>query len=342
MNVNIESISWLGVGVPFRRPFTTSAGTVGTRFSLLIWVRTDSGVTGVGEAPVPFGEGEEGLLKLADAVDPATSNPSLTFALETADLDALGKLKKQPVATLLGGKLQPVSTNAVIGSASPQDAAHRARQAVADGFSTLKLKVGARPIDEEEQALRAVRSAVGPDIKLRLDANQAWTTDEVLSNVRRLAPFQPEYIEEPATGDVLSGSPVPIAADESVSTREDALRIIESRAADVLILKAARLGGLRPTKEIGNLAAAAGIRAVLTSNLETGVGLAASLHLAAALLPSEVHGLATGALLEHDLLTTPLLPKEGQLSLPPLPGLGVTLDTNALDRYKLDIRGVTG
>ena len=308
----------------------------------MIWVRTDSDVTGIGEAPVPFGEGEEGLLKLADALDPATSNPSLRFALETAELDAIGKSKDLPVASLLGGELQPVSTNAVLGPASPRDTARLARQAVADGFTTLKLKVGGRPVQQDEEALRAVRAAVGPDIKLRLDANQAWNPGEAVLNIRRLAPFQPEYIEEPATSSDLSPSSIPIAADESLSTREDALRIIRSRSAGVLVLKAARLGGLQPAKEIVGLAVESGLRVVLTSNLETGVGLAASLHLAAALLPTEVHGLATGALLEHDLLTVPLLPNEGRLSLPPLPGLGITLDTDALDRYKLNIRGATG
>ncbi|MFQ5872393.1 MAG: mandelate racemase/muconate lactonizing enzyme family protein [Dehalococcoidia bacterium] len=368
--MKIKSIEWQGVRVPFREPFITSAGTFRARHSLLIWLHTDTGVIGVGEAPSSLGQGEAGLTRLADTLQGLSAsllglavekvpgrarkqladrpeNSALRFALETASYDALGRLKEIPVSGLLGGQPRPVPVNAIIGATSPQQTSKIARQAAAEGFTTLKLKVGGRPIHDDEAMLEAVRAAVGKEVKLRLDANQAWDVEESIANIRRLAAFDSEYIEEPLKAGALSGlaevrrsSSIPIAADESLASRDDALRIIEADAADVLVLKTARVGGLEEVRAITELAEGRKLRSVVTSSLETGVGLAASLHLAAATLEaSEVCGLATGALLEHDLLTTPLLPRRGLLHTPSLPGLGITIDEDARNRYRVAIEG---
>ncbi len=356
--------------MPFREPFITSAGAVKGRHSLLLWLHVDAGVTGIGEAPAALGTGDAGLKRLAAALQKLSpsllgtpvedvsrramerleSNPegsALRFALETAAYDALGQVNGLPVARLLGGQPRRVPVNAVIGAISPDRASALAARAVAEGFATLKLKVGGGTIDEDEATLDAVRAAIGSEVKLRLDANRAWDLEEALTCLRRLARFGPEYIEEPVrAGDISDlaqlrrSSPIPIAADESVSDGDAARRIIEAGAADVLVLKAARVGGLEEVRVVVEMSINRGLRVVITSYLETGVGLAASLHLAAATLPeAETCGLATGALLEHDLLTTPLLPEKGFLQTPSRPGLGISIDENAMERYSSGVKG---
>ncbi|MCH7997697.1 MAG: mandelate racemase/muconate lactonizing enzyme family protein [Chloroflexi bacterium] len=365
----VNEIRWVGIKVPFRKPLETSAGALALRYSLLIWVDTDEGVTGVGEAPAPLVGGESGLRRLdslLQAIAPSVlgrsleqvsrslptagadgpSAQALSFALETAAYDALGRAQGQPVAALLGGRPEAIAVNALIGASSPEETSALAAEAVARGFGTIKLKVGGRPIGEDVAVLEVVRAAVGGDVKIRLDANRAWPLGEAIDAVRRLAGFGPEYIEEPVVpadpaslAEVRRSSTTAIAADESVESLEAARRLVAAGAADVLVIKAARVGGLREATAIAGLARSNGLRVVVTSSLETGIGLASSLHLAAALIPDEVSGLATGHLLEHDLLTEPLLQENGFLHTPQLPGLGISVDRDALKRYATGLHG---
>ena len=359
----VNEIRWVGIKIPFRKPLETSAGALALRYSLLVWVASDEGVTGVGEAPAPLVGGESGLRhldSLLQAIAPSilgkplerldrslpaggADGPSvqaLPFALETAAYDAVGQAKGQPVAALLGGRPKAIAVNALIGASSPEEMSALAAEAVAQGFGTIKLKVGGRPIGEDVAVLGAVRAAVGGDVKIRLDANRAWPLGEAIDAVRRLADFGLEYIEEPvgpadpaSLAEVRRSSTVAIAADESVESLEAARRLVSAGATDVLVIKAARVGGLREAMAIAGLARSNGLRAVVTSSLETGIGLSSSLHLAAALIPAEVSGLATAHLLEHDLLTEPLLQEKGFLHTPQLPGLGISVDRDALKRY---------
>ena len=365
----VNEIRWAGIKVPFRKPLETSSGALVLRCSLLIWVDSDEGVTGVGEAPAPLVGGESGLKRLdslLQAIAPSILGRSLeqlsqslpasgadapfvqalTFALETAAYDAVGRAQGRPVAALLGGKPEAIAVNALIGASSPEETSALAAEAVAQGFGTIKLKVGGRPIGEDVAVLEAVRAAVGGDVKIRLDANRAWPLGEAIDALRRLAGFGLEYIEEPVTpadpaslAKVRRSSTVAIAADESVESLEASQRLVTAGAADVLVIKAARVGGLREATAIAGLARSNGLRVVVTSSLETGIGLASSLHLAAALTPGEVSGLATGHLLEHDLLTEPLLQENGFLRTPRLPGLGISVDRDALKRYATGLHG---
>ena len=370
LDMKVVGIEWRGVRVPFREPFITSAGAAEERCSLLLWLHTDGGVTGIGEAPASLVTGDVELKELVSTLhdlspsllgmplegvsrwagerlkrDPEGS--VLRFALETAAYDALGQWKGLPVARLLGGRPRPVPVNAIIGVISPRRASTLAARAVAEGFTTIKLKVGGRPIGEDEAMLDVVRNAIGGDIRLRLDANQAWDLEEAKVCLHRLARFDPEYVEEPLKGGETSdlvqlrrATDTPIAADESVNGREAAGRIIEAWAADILVVKAARVGGLGEARAIVQMATSNGLRAIITSSLETGVGLAASLHLAEATLgETEVCGLATGRLLEHDLLTTRILPDKGFIPPLSLPGLGISIDKDALDRYGTGLKG---
>ena len=189
--------------------------------------------------------------------------------------------------------------------------------------------------------MAAVREALGPDVKLRLDANGAWGVDQAIETIRALEPFDIQYVEQPiAPGNLESLRRVqdavatPVAADEDVTSPEAARRLLDAGAAHVLVLKPQRLGGLRPSREVIDAATAAGVKVVVTTSIESGVGTTACLQLAAALDRPYAHGLATLDLLEDDLILDPGLPIErGLMRLPEGPGLGVRLDEAALAHY---------
>lgn len=190
--------------------------------------------------------------------------------------------------------------------------------------SAVKVKVAERgqTLADDVARVAAVRENL-PDAALRVDANAAWSVDEAVEALSALAPFELEYAEQPAAGIeglaavrarlASAGTPVLIAADESVRKAEDPLRVARAGAADLIVVKAAPLGGVRRALEI---VGAAGLPAVVSSALDTSVGLAAGVALAAALpeLPYAC-GLGTGALFAHDVVRSPLVPSGGCLPL---------------------------
>lgn len=187
--------------------------------------------------------------------------------------------------------------------------ARTAKVKVADPGSTLM---------QDAERLAAVRDAMGPDARIRIDANAAWQVDEAVYAITELerAAGGLEYVEQPcATIEELAAVrrriDVPIAADESVRRAEDPLRVARAEAADVLVMKVQPLGGIRRCLE---LAAQAGLPIVVSSALETSIGLSAGLALAAALpdLPHDC-GLGTASLLTADLVTQPLHTRDGAL-----------------------------
>jgi len=189
------------------------------------------------------------------------------------------------------------------------------RVAVAGGGPSFKIKVGdAGAVDR----VAAVRSAVGPSARLRVDANGAWTVTEAVAAIARLAVYDLELVEEPVAslGDLAAVRrrvAVPVAADECIRTVADARRLAALAAADAVVVKVQPLGGLLATLDIID---AAGVPVIVSSLYETSVGLAAGLALAAALpeLPFAC-GLGTAGLLAGDVVADPLVPVDGVLAV---------------------------
>ncbi len=204
-----------------------------------------------------------------------------------------------------------VEVNALIPRVSPEEAA---ALAVASGCRTVKVKVGDGPgLDRA----RAVRAALGPSFRLRLDANGSWPDADAAA--RSLAAFEPldvELVEDPVgsmeeLADVRRRTSIPVGAEMCVRTIEDARRLGRLDAADAVVLKPQRMGGVRAALAA---AEAAGVPAIASSALETSVGLAAVLALAAALPGAPfAHGVGTALLLERDVTADPLLPEAGSL-----------------------------
>ncbi len=359
--------------MPYRAAFATAHGAATPRQGVLLRLET-GGLAGLGEAsPVTaFGGGTaadaQGLLAslaprlrgltleeveaLLAALPDRPGGAAVACALDTALCDLRARMLNLPLAALLareaerlglgGGLRRAVAANATVGAADPAAACAQAGAAAAAGFGCVKLKVGVCASDGAElERIAAVRAAIGPHMRLRLDANGAWAVEQAIGILRAAGRYGLELVEQPVAADDLAGMAlvrarcgVPIAADEPVGTPAQARRVLAAGAADLLVVKPMQAGGLRPALVIVALARQAGCGAIVTTTIDSGVGNTAALHLAAALPPdTPACGLATRALLEADLTLDAPQPQAGALRLPTAPGLGVTLDAALIARY---------
>ncbi len=214
-----------------------------------------------------------------------------------------------------------VRVNATVPAVAPSDVA-----TVLDRFPgcrTAKIKVAepGQGLADDTARVAAVRAHLGPDGRIRIDANGAWTVDEAERAIHALAGFDLEYVEQPcATVEELweirqrvKYMGIPIAADESVRKSQDPLRVARHEAADILVIKAQPLGGITAALRI---VADAGLPVVVSSALDTSIGISMGLHLAAAIPHLEFDcGLATASLLAADVTDEPLVPVDGQLGV---------------------------
>ena len=375
--VPVRGLSAVRVRVPFRRPFATATGMWLHREAWLLFVAGPDGRIGVGEAVLEpdATEVEETLLArlVREAADRARSGdvpdaeeleligtPGRAFraALDAARFDLLGG-RGGAAAADWGASASPapgILVNGTIGFGGPAAGAQAALQAIEAGFTTLKLKAGAeRETLDLVARVRAIRAAVGADVRLRLDVNGAWDLPTAEERLEAVARFGIEYVEQPLPADDGAGAAelrrrveVPVAADEAAASLVAVRRLLAEGAADVLVVKPARVGGPLAVAEIAEAAAVRGVPVVLSTLFETGVGVASAL-VAAARLPRVVaarfpaplaHGLATAGLLEHDLLDEPLVIDSGHMHAPGGPGtgrLGIRVDRGAVSRFTAEL-----
>jgi len=349
----------------FRSPWPSADGPQTHREGIVLVLEDEEGRIGAGEsAPYPgFGmettASSRSALRLAarfaigmppEAFLPAASDlprlapvaacPGARAAIDLALHDLAAQHAGVTVARLLGGDAAQdgAHANAALPSGAPEKIEAAARDAVASGARCLKLKVGGRPIAEDVAMVRAARGAIGPAVRLRVDANQSWSETDAIEALRAFAPFDLEYAEQPvragaidALARVRSAAGVPIAADEAVQDVRSARRLIAARAADVFIVKPMALGGLAAARDVIAIAADAGIRVTVTTLLDAAVGRAGALHLAASLGGDGDHGLATGGALTDDLLPG-VADGVGRQPLPPGTGWGDAIRAAALAR----------
>ncbi len=223
--------------------------------------------------------------------------------------------------------------NAVLAPTAREAACEALAAARAQGFRTFKAKVGGRPLDEDLARIAALRARLRPGERLRLDANGGWSEAQAARALDAIGPDRIEYVEQPlAPGDVdalarLARRGVPIAADESAASLDAVHALLARAAAHVIILKPAAVGGLHASLRIIAAAAEHGVDVVVTSLIDSAVGVAMASALAAALpTPADgaprAHGLATSGLLAADVATPPAI-EAGELRVPTAPGLGV-------------------
>jgi len=272
-----------------------------------IWIPFRHSLNGV--------EGREGLLLEGPAgwgeISILAGYPCEPRAAREAALEAAQQGWPAPLR-------QRIPVNAMIPAVSPERAGQLGLAAHQAGYDCVKVKVGS---GDDIGRVKAVRDAVGPRCLLRLDANGAWELEEATARVAALARFDLELVEQPvATLEDLARLrrrvDVPLAADESVRGLDDARRLARLEAADMVMVKVQPLGGVRKALEVVE---AAGVAGVVSSMLETSVGLAAGLALAACLPELQYAcGLATAGLLAADVTSDPLVPHGGVLQVRPV------------------------
>lgn len=312
-----------GIALKLRFPVMTGRGVITQRDGLLVQI-SDGGVTGWGEAmPLPGWPGADlsATQRALEtwAADPHPEElPTERFAhgaVELALLDLECRRNGQTQAEVLAGGgpiADSVALNALV--ADPEEAA----AAVADGYRTVKLKVGASDLEEDVASLTAIRSAIGADVRLRLDANGAWTAEEAVEALARLEQYDIEYVEEPVAGieslaQAATQSPMPVAVDDSLGSVD--AQIPDSIS--VVVLKPMALGGPRTAHAAACRWIDQGRKVVVTNYMDSAIGQHAALSVAAALPGSpQVHGTITSALLTGDLADLPPL-ANGRCSLPP-------------------------
>ena len=341
------------VRVPFRVPFETASGTWAARDSLLVELRADGEVRGVGETVIDAAASTAGLAaQLQLLMDgPGDGVPEALRHAFAAGLSA-AVLDLSPPPGPIGDAIRAgVVVNATVGAVDADESVAAAVAAVEAGFRTIKLKAGAREGSSAlADRLRVVRAAVGDAIALRLDVNGTWDPDDAEDRLRALEPVGLQYVEQPfaigargATAILRTRTGTPIAADEAVTSPEVAAALVTGGAADVLVVKPSRVGGPGAVAGIAVHAAERGIPVIVSTMFETGIGLAAAIACAAALpdvpgwpASERAHGLATAGVLEHDLLVDPLILEGGRIRASFYAGsggLGVRLDDAAVERY---------
>jgi len=314
--VKLSSIKIKNFIVPFKQPFTYSGGEFIERNGIIIY-GSDGKHTGIGEAsPLP-GFSNESLdevihvcnhfidfalnreIALKDLLHHIrtifTPIPSAQFGLETMVLDLVSKSKKTSISQYLNSDaFDDVNLNGIAGYHSPKD-----------GFTTLKMKVGTSTIEKDIEKIQQFEHEFGTQTKLRLDANECFSFDKAKEFCDKVQHFNIDYIEQPLSKRSLlelsklsKVTDISIAVDESLTDFESAKRIIKQKSADVFIIKPTLLGGFYESSRVIKLAKQHDIRTVITSSLESPIGLNACAELVKANQIVEACGLTTGILFD--------------------------------------------
>jgi o-succinylbenzoate synthase len=352
--VRIASVEVIPYALPFREPYVTARGQLGRREMALLRLRSDDGLTGLGEA-VPLSlrngvglaqvVGELNRLGERDALDEVTLtgdaaglSPPARCAALTALMDLRGR-RADAEGHSSPARPDPVPCNATLVAGEPAAVAADALRWAGDGFSTFKLKLG---VGDDVGRVRAVREAVGSRARIRVDANAAWDIETAKRTLAELEQLDVELAEQPVATmeearEVADATSIPIAGDESVESRADAERAAAMGACGLVGLKLSKVGGPEAAIEI-----AAVLPSFVSSALDGPVGIAAAGQVAQTLReaagaddPGLAHGLATQRLFASSIARVECELRDGMLHLPEGPGLGVEIDEAALDAHRI-------
>lgn len=365
----IRKIGIFGVAVPLVHAFKTVGGVETTQRSVVVRIDTGDNVFGIGNvdpspgystetveqdldvirstlAPRLIGADPTNIRRIIAAMDAAMSGFfEAKAAVEMACVDLSARLMGVAVHTYLGGAVRDRCTfNAWIGMLSPDEAVAEARKWQAAGFRSAKIKVGGDVASDAER-VKTVRAAVGPDFKIRIDANAGYDTETAIKLVHTLAGVDLELFEQPGAADDLAGMAavrqeakklgIPIMADESVTDHASLIEIIKNDAADLVKLKVMKQGGFLKTSQMLATAEAAGLGCVIGHGFGLGVNTVAEIMLAAT-VRTVLDGLECVGPLKtaDDVLSENLDLTRGGISLPGGVGLGVTLDDRKMEKYQ--------
>ena len=357
--MRLSSVEVIPYALPFKQPYVTARGVLQRREMVLLRVRDQDGVVGLGEA-VPLAlRGGVGLAEVVrelegwakDQVVEGLSAPA-RCAVETALMDLRGRRVGKEAG---GGSVdEAVPCNATLVAGPPEAVAAEAERWARDGFSTLKLKLGAesastravqgltRTRDADVAQVAAVREAIGASARIRVDVNAAWDVETAKRRLSELEPFGIELAEQPVAtleemAELAASTSIPLAADESVANLDEAEEAVALGACTYTGIKLSKVGGPEEALAIADV-----LPAFITSALDGPVGIAAGAQVALSLAehPERMelaHGLATQRLFAETIASVECELRDGLLHLPPGPGLGVEIDEEALQAHRLSV-----
>lgn len=368
MSITVESIACWLVDIPTVRPHRLSMATMGCQTLALVRMTCAEGVVGWGEAttigglsygaespeaiksavetylsPLLCGKTFSGSAALAHVMNASVKgNTFAKSALETAFLDAQGKALGVPVSALLGGALcERLPVLWTLASGDTEKDIEEGRRLLAEGrHDAFKLKIGARDLATDIRHALAIKSALGDEVSIRVDVNQAWDLTTAVKGMRQLQDGGIDLVEQPIPlwdrqGLITLSQrfEVPILADEVVGTSHDGYALANGGFTGAYALKIAKAGGPAQALKLAHVAQAAGVALYGGTMLEGTVGTLASLH-AWSTVPmrwgTEMFG---PLLLKDDVVVRPLDFSRGQVTLPCGPGLGIDIDTDKLRHY---------
>ena len=371
--MKIKRIETIPIRVPIKPELAIRSGRGGSHTTspfLIVKIHTDDGFIGLGEVScTPRWSGEDQfsaahfiqtyLAPLLQNEDPSNiealtaklrlgvaGNFFTKAAIEMALWDLLGKSQGKPVYELLGGAVREfVPTKWSVSGVVPERAAEIARWAVKEGFAAMKVKVGIDP-DGDVERVKAVREAIGPNVKLGVDANGGWSKEVAVKTIERLYQSNIYFAEQPLSpdedaslADIRKQIRIPIIADESIYSLRDAMVLARLLASVVFSIYVGKAGGIGPARKIAAFAESVGLKCTVGSNLELGIGSAAMIHLAIATrgitageFPCDIIG---PLFYEGDVITEALPIRAGQARPNDHFGLGVELDDDKVEKYRV-------
>jgi L-alanine-DL-glutamate epimerase-like enolase superfamily enzyme len=305
--VYIKHIDIYRFSIPME-PFTIATGTMHYAQNVLILIHTDAGYYGIGECsafPMIVGETQHTCLAMArdfaglwdsqDALDItarmqqlhnyAAGNYTIKGAFDMALYDIAAKNAGVPLYRFLNGSRREVETDITIGIAEPAVMAQKAAHFKQGGATILKVKLG-KDARQDVDRIRQIRQTVGPEMKIRIDANQGWSFDDAVYALKAMGDMDVQFCEQPMRTwyndrlpELMQLSPVKIMADESVYTHHDARQQINSQSCHYINIKLAKSGGIHEALKIHDLAATHHIPCMMGGMLESRIALSAKLHL---------------------------------------------------------------
>ena len=368
----IVAVDAIPVNVTGPRPFRISEGQTAVHTSVILRLISDRGVEGNAEIVcAPPGKPEEFPEEVMGAVQryvmPALTGTPVDRRAAMAKVEALlkgriwtkaavnnalfdlqAKLLEAPVATLIGGRAldQVPVIGPVVGMASPDEMARISAEEARAGFTAIKIKVG-ETVEADIARVEAVREAIGPKVKLRVDANDHYRPADCIRLVRAIERLDIEHVEQPlprydilGMAEVKRNIGVPLMTDDMVASPIDAMNVIRLQAADRMKVKVTK-HGLDGALTIISMLEAAGLAAVLGHVFEMGLAGAAESHMAATArnlaFPCEIGSMRPMGT-TVDIIREDLQPAPGFIKVPTGPGLGVTLDWDRIDALRTDGR----
>lgn len=349
----IKQISYTKLELPMVKPFKIALGATNSYEGFLVSVTTDDGITGYGEATTtPFITGDtlgsiEYELKFFSEVligkeeSPEQLNELMKSllkgakasrnAIDCALWDIIGKRAKTNVRKMLGNYRNKISTSYTVDLVEPKLARKQAEDLLSQGIQVFKIKMGSG-LEQDLERARAVRDVIGMEKMVYVDFNQAYTARKTIEISRKLAPLNIEFLEQPVTMHDIRGlkfarlrSDIPIFADEAIFSTDDVVNVLENEAADGINIKLMKSGGITEAIKMASVAEAYRAPVMIGCMVETRVANTAGLAVAlsrSAVKYSDLDGYSS---IIEDIATDGITLKDGEVTGPDIPGVGVGL-----------------